>query len=67
MESRVFRKETTRTGTAFQVLVNGIWHIFTLGSDGHTRRVTALGGGANVANWPLAEQLAREDKEAFTH
>jgi len=67
MESRVFRKETTRTGTAYQVLVNGILHIFTLESDGNTRRVTHIGGGANVANWPLAEQLAKKDKEAFTH
>ncbi len=67
MESRVIRKEATRTGTAYQVLVDGIWHLFTLGSDGHTRRVTVLGGGANVANWPLAERLAKEDKEALTH
>lgn len=67
MEARVIRKETTRTGTAYQVLVDGIWHLFTLGSDGNTRRVTHMGGGANVANWPLAEKLAKEDRGAFTH
>lgn len=66
-ESYVVRKESTRTGTAYQVFINGILHLLTLLKDGSTRRVIYLGGGAKDANWPLAEQLAREDREAFSH
>lgn len=67
VESHVIRKESTRTGTAYQVFIDGILHLLTLSKNGSTRRVVHLGGGAKDANWPLAEQLAKEDREAFSH
>ncbi|MES2014704.1 MAG: hypothetical protein V4437_02725 [Patescibacteria group bacterium] len=67
VESYVVRKETTRTGTAYQVFINGILHLLTLRFDGSTRRVTHLGGGAKDADWSMAEDLAKQDRRAFRH